>query len=138
MDTVVLKVSQFPPEFKTMDIMAMFPVIPEIKWEDDTTCYCIFDNQQDCRRAYLAGVNNPFAKVEPAELRIERSEPRPVTTDIVARRMIAGALGVKPKTKTQRELEDDREKINRVIEQKKQADRDLEKRKRQLDAAWDE
>lgn len=40
---------------------------------------------------------------------------RPVTTDIVARRMIAGALGIKPKTRTAAATAQDRHNINRVL-----------------------
>lgn len=74
---------------------------------------------------------------------IDLDLPRPVTTDIVARRMIAGALGVRAKKKTREEMDQDMYKINAVIGinhynigSKESKERDAERRKKLLDNAW--
>ena len=60
------------------------------------------------------------------------------STDLVARRLIAGALGVRPKKKSQEEQATDRLKLQQAREQR-EAERLLrDERQRRADAVWND
>ncbi|KXS20870.1 hypothetical protein M427DRAFT_347333 [Gonapodya prolifera JEL478] len=101
--TKVLKISSFPASWKAHDIENIYKAYVgsfRIKWIDDTSAYVIF---RDVRTAaFASSVGDPFIVVTPhsepikdetTEEEVERG-PRPVTTDLVARRLISGALGI--------------------------------------------
>ncbi|KAF7731513.1 Coiled-coil domain-containing protein r3hcc1l [Apophysomyces ossiformis] len=110
--TVVLDCFDFPPTFKTHHIHDIFREYEQlhggyrIKW-----------------RAYIENVSNPLAKVRPYTGPLDfmkgNAGPiprRPTTTDMVARRLVHGALGVKGPSRTaeQRQAEKDMLKAARV------------------------
>jgi hypothetical protein len=103
-----LKISGFPASFKTKDVKELFITEPYIRWENDTVAYAVFESAVQARAAYSA-FYHPEATVEPV---IERE--RPPTTDVVARRMIAGALGMKAKKKTNEEIAQEIAKVKQV------------------------
>jgi isopentenyldiphosphate isomerase len=98
------------------------------------------------KTAYLKTCTHPFIKITPhtEPVVVEPTGPRPTTTDMVARRLIAGALGVKPRSKTQEEIENDAKKLQQakgmiVLSEKRELERkQREERRKQFDAVWDE
>ncbi|KAG0174830.1 Coiled-coil domain-containing protein r3hcc1l [Apophysomyces sp. BC1034] len=127
--TVVLDCFDFPPTFKTHHIHDMFREYEQshggyrIKWVNDTRALIIFQHPATAKRAYIDNVSNPLAKVRPYTGPLDFMKAnqvpiprRPTTTDMVARRLVHGALGVRGPAKTteQRQAEKDILKAARV------------------------
>ncbi|KAJ3275654.1 Coiled-coil domain-containing protein r3hcc1l [Terramyces sp. JEL0728] len=144
--TTGLDVSGFPPHFKTHDVIAIFKSVDtsglKLKWINDTSAIAIFPNQELAKRAYIATCQYPLANIKPCQTPVQTSNShnansiRPTTTDMVARRLIAGALGMRPPKKSQEEKQSDELKLYNARERKERVKRDKEKREKELDDTW--
>ncbi|KAI8853480.1 hypothetical protein BC829DRAFT_382171 [Chytridium lagenaria] len=114
--TTVLECYDFPPTARTSDLHDIFTDFTgyRVHWQTDTSALIVFSNATQAKSAYAKTLMNPFLKVRPfagrPPNRNEPEGPRPVTTDKVARRLIAGALGMRVKKKTAEEEEADMKK----------------------------
>ncbi|KAI9209838.1 uncharacterized protein BJ171DRAFT_485171 [Polychytrium aggregatum] len=146
--TLALELYDFPPTWKTHDIHAIFRQFEDakggyrLKWLEDTKALIIFGNALTAKTAYLETLDHPFVRVKPYEGRIptdgsNSSQPRPVTTDMVARRMIAGALGVRTVRKTAEEMALDKQKLRDAENERRAQAAAKLKRERELNAAWE-
>ncbi|KAI8812585.1 hypothetical protein BJ742DRAFT_768192 [Cladochytrium replicatum] len=148
-ETTAIEVYGFPETFKTHDIQNMYKEHEstgfKIKWIDDTSCLVIFTTSSIAKAAYVKTLSNPFVKVKPHTgpvpvVKPKESEergPRPVTTDMVARRLVAGALGLPTRKKTQEEIERDRKKLEEAKAQRDAQRAAKLKKEEELEAAWD-
>ncbi|KAI8809250.1 hypothetical protein BJ742DRAFT_852929 [Cladochytrium replicatum] len=147
-ETTAIEVFGFPETFKTHDVQNMYKEHEstgfKIKWIDDTSCLVIFTTSSIARAAYLKTLSNPFVKVKPHTgpvpvVKPKESEergPRPVTTDMVARRLVAGALGLPTRKKTQEEIERDRKKLEEAKAQRDSLRSAKLKKEEEVGAAW--
>ncbi|CAG8454756.1 10815_t:CDS:2 [Paraglomus brasilianum] len=123
--TRILDVFGFPATFKTHNLHEIFHEYENmrggyrIKWMDDTRALIIFEHPATARKAYLDNVANPLASVKPYDGPTDFLQKnannannaippraRPQTTDVVARRLVHGALGVRgPRSPEQRQAE---------------------------------
>ena len=135
MDSSVLLVSDFPSHFSEKDLINAIIDLGKLefsfKWRNDTETLLVFKNSTAARNIYIKNISNPKLKIDvynepPIDL-----SPRPVRTDVVARRMVAGALGLKFS---------DREcpKLEKAIRDKKSLEELERKREQELDQAWEE
>ncbi|XP_066582103.1 coiled-coil domain-containing protein R3HCC1L isoform X2 [Prorops nasuta] len=118
----VVEIYNFPSDFKTSDLAAVFSPFKnggfELKWVDDTHCLGVFSSPLIA--AEVLASNHPFVKTRPlrdatalskskARRSAEFLQPyrsRPETCAALARRLVTGALGVRLATARQeRELE---------------------------------
>ncbi|KDR23739.1 hypothetical protein L798_06025, partial [Zootermopsis nevadensis] len=118
----VLEIYNFPAEFKTNDLCAVFsPYMKrgfEIKWVDDTHALGVFSSSVVA--AEVLAAHHPFVKTRPlheatheSRMKARRSaeflQPcrvRPETCAALARRLVTGALGVRLNTsREEREAE---------------------------------
>ncbi|KAJ3329703.1 R3H and coiled-coil domain-containing protein 1 [Blyttiomyces sp. JEL0837] len=149
--TRVLECYDFSPSFKTEDLVGILTDTTSsggndfrIKWINDTSALFIFQNEASAKKSYARAVTSPFVKVRPFEgpVPTDSSRPelsvRPVKTDVVARRMIAGALGVRARKKTASEEEEDKKKIKDALYQRLAEKQSKQQREAELQAAWDE
>jgi len=149
--TRILDVCEFPASFKTHHLHEIFQEYEamrggyRIKWMDDTRALIIFEHPATARKAYLDNVANPLAKVRPYEgptdfLQKNPSaapRPRPATTDMVAKRLVHGALGVRvARSPEQRQAE--RQLIQNARDQREAKRAETISRSQDLDAAFDE
>lgn len=113
----VVEIYNFPSEFKTSDLAAVFSSFKnggfELKWVDDTHCLGVFSSPLVA--AEVLASNHPFVKTRPlkeatalsktkARKTAEFLQPyrnRPETCAALARRLVTGALGVKLATARQ-------------------------------------
>ena len=127
--TNTLELSGFPSTFKTADLISIFHKYEtqfRIKWIDDTHALIIFKDASIARAAYLDVGTTPFVRItpmkesgesfhraseSPSKQQGDKNGSRPITTDMVARRLIAGALGVKAPRKSTLELDQDKQKL---------------------------
>lgn len=132
----IVEIYDFPPEFKTEDLLKLFQCYQQrgfdIKWVDDTRALGLFSSPIAAREALRT--RNPLMKLRP----LSKSSPatkakarscsdyllpakeRPQTSAALARKLVIGALGVKSNlTKEQREAE--RRKLQEAKEQKRLA-----------------
>ncbi|KAI7875175.1 hypothetical protein K492DRAFT_240424 [Lichtheimia hyalospora FSU 10163] len=130
--TTILDCSGFPASFKTYHIQDMFRIYEDmpgsfkIKWMDDTRALIIFGSAATAKRAYIDNINNPTAKVKPYTGAVEftsstKGEPipqRPVTTDMVARRLVHGALGMKRPARTPEQLQQEKDMLQSARDQR--------------------
>ncbi|CEP11600.1 hypothetical protein [Parasitella parasitica] len=115
--TTTLDCYDFPSSFKTYHLQEMFREYESmkggysIKWMDDTRALIVFEHPNTAKRAYIDHINSPFVKIRPYKGHVENkpSGPvprRPATTDMVAKRLVHSALGVRSiKTEEQRHAE---------------------------------
>jgi len=88
-------------------------VFTQIRWMGPRNAQVIFSNQEDANT--VLQTQHPVIKFRKYESKQVKSPDRPQTTAVVARRLIAGALGVKinvspeQKEKEQRQLDEARE-----------------------------
>lgn len=141
----VLEVYDFAPELKTRDLVIGISAACtknfEIDWVDDTHALIIFPSILLATEAL--GKVFPNLKIRPLSQGINESKlkakkrfedksprkPRPETTTLLARRLVAGALGIKADMDPeQRKAE--REKLRLAREKKKQV-------QKQVKNAWD-
>ncbi|KAJ3261295.1 Coiled-coil domain-containing protein r3hcc1l, partial [Borealophlyctis nickersoniae] len=147
--TTALEVYDFPAAFKTHELQLIFEEYEDvrggyrIKWLDDTRALVVFQHPSTAKMAYISAVDHPFVKVRPYAGRvILDSRPgspteRPVTTDMVARRLIAGALGVRSKRKTEEEAAVDKAKLQDIKDKRQAVKEQKLKREQEVEAAWE-
>ncbi|XP_069361758.1 R3H and coiled-coil domain-containing protein 1 isoform X1 [Maniola hyperantus] len=141
----VLEAYDFPGEFKTNDLLALFSEYKdtgfEIKWVDDTHALIVFSSAKIA--AEVLAAPRSLGRVRPlhaatlesrnkAKKCAEFLQPyrqRPETCTALARRLVSGALGVRLST-AQQERAEERRLITRAREKKRQAALHKE-------AAWD-
>ncbi|CAD1473357.1 unnamed protein product, partial [Heterotrigona itama] len=113
----VVEIYNFPSEFKTSDLAAVFSPFKnggfELKWVDDTHCLGVFSSPLVA--AEVLASDHPFVKTRPlseatalSKTKAKRSaeflqpyRSRPETCAALARRLVTGALGVKLATARQ-------------------------------------
>ncbi|XP_043269895.1 uncharacterized protein [Venturia canescens] len=113
----VIEIYNFPSDFKTCDLAAVFSPWKnggfELKWVDDTHCLGVFSSPLVA--AEVLGSDHPFVKTRPlsaatslsktkARKSVEFLQPyksRPQTCAALARRLVTGALGLKLATARQ-------------------------------------
>ncbi|KAJ3042358.1 Coiled-coil domain-containing protein r3hcc1l [Rhizophlyctis rosea] len=148
--TKVLEVYDFPAIFKTHDLQQMFEDFADvrggfrIKWLEDTRALVIFKHPSTAKSAFASALDHPLAKVRPFTGTIpgsrERSpspdRARPVTSDMVARRLVAGALGVRSRRKTEEEAAADKAKLQEVKDKRNVEKEQKMRKEMELAAAW--
>ncbi|XP_012281416.1 coiled-coil domain-containing protein R3HCC1L isoform X2 [Orussus abietinus] len=141
----VVEIYDFPSDFKTSDLAAVFSPFRnggfEFKWVDDTHCLGVFSSPLIA--AEVLAIDHPFVKTRPlseatasSKTKARRSaeclqpyRSRPETCAALARRLVTGALGVKLATARQ---EREREKL--VLREAKEKKRLANQ---QRDDAWE-
>ncbi|KAI9486182.1 MAG: hypothetical protein EXX96DRAFT_534460 [Benjaminiella poitrasii] len=115
--TTVLDCYDFPNSFKTFHLHDIFKEFEasrggfNIKWIDDTRALIIFEHPETAKKAYISQLNSQILKIRPYKGQVEKTSSgpiprRPVTTDMVAKRLVHSALGVRTvKTAEQRQAE---------------------------------
>ncbi|CAG8447288.1 16656_t:CDS:2 [Dentiscutata heterogama] len=150
--TRILDIFDFPPSFKTHHLHEIFQEYEtmrggyRIKWMEDTRALIIFEHPATARKAYLDNVTNQLATIKPYDGPTDflQKNPnnsaqriRPVTTDMVAKRLVHGALGVRvPRSPEQRQVEN--QILRTARDQRDQKRNEQTKRSQDLDAAFDE
>ncbi|XP_039760278.1 R3H and coiled-coil domain-containing protein 1 [Pararge aegeria] len=141
----VLEVFDFPADFHTNDLLAMFSEYKdtgfEIKWVDDTHALIVFSSARiaaevlaaprslaRCRPLHAATLESRNKAKKCAEF-LQPYRQRPETCTALARRLVSGALGVRLSTAPQERAEE-RRLLSRAREKKRQAALHKE-------AAWD-
>ncbi|KAG5313466.1 R3HCL protein, partial [Acromyrmex insinuator] len=137
----VVEIYNFPSEFKTSDLAAVFSSFKnggfELKWVDDTHCLGVFSSPFVA--AQVLASNHPFVKTRPlseatalsktkARKSAEFLQPyrnRPETCAALARRLVTGALGVKLATARQ-EREHEKNILREAKEKKRLANKQRE------------
>ncbi|KAJ3414877.1 Coiled-coil domain-containing protein r3hcc1l [Chytridiales sp. JEL 0842] len=142
--TNTIEVFDFPASFRTHDLIQIFAgdSLPSssirIKWINDTSALIGFENQSQAKRAYISALTSPLLSARtyhgPPIPSFEPTGPRPVKTDLVARRLIAGALGVRAPRKN-REVEE--QKLKDAKSKREEEKRAKEKREEEVRSAWD-
>ena len=127
-----LKISNFPSSFTESDFKRIFGYFVNIQWIHDTECVITFKDSQSAKKAFLINANNPNVKIEVHnDTTMYNAGPRPIATDIVAKRLVAGALGIKVK-------KEDCPKLEKAIRNKEQLEEEYSKRQQELNDAWEE
>ncbi|XP_024892273.1 coiled-coil domain-containing protein R3HCC1L isoform X3 [Temnothorax curvispinosus] len=137
----VVEIYNFPSEFKTSDLAAVFSSFKnggfELKWVDDTHCLGVFSSPLVA--AEVLASNHPFVKTRPlseatalSKTKARRSaeflQPyrnRPETCAALARRLVTGALGVKLATARQ-EREHEKNILREAKEKRRLANKQRE------------
>ncbi|KYN13027.1 PREDICTED: uncharacterized protein LOC108766941 [Trachymyrmex cornetzi] len=137
----VVEIYNFPSEFKTSDLAAVFSSFKnggfELKWVDDTHCLGVFSSPLVA--AQVLASNHPFVKTRPlseatalSKTKARRSaeflQPyrnRPETCAALARRLVTGALGVKLVTARQ-EREHEKNILREAKEKRRLANKQRE------------
>lgn len=137
----VVEIYNFPSEFKTSDLAAVFSSFKnggfELKWVDDTHCLGVFSSPLVA--AEVLASNHPFVKTRPlseatalsktkARRTAEFLQPyrnRPETCAALARRLVTGALGVKLATARQ-EREHEKNILREAKEKRRLANKQRE------------
>ncbi|XP_014469505.1 PREDICTED: coiled-coil domain-containing protein R3HCC1L isoform X2 [Dinoponera quadriceps] len=137
----VVEIYNFPSEFKTSDLAAVFSPFRnggfELKWVDDTHCLGVFSSPLIA--AEVLASNHPFVKTRPlseasalsktkARKSAEFLQPyrnRPETCAALARRLVTGALGVKLATARQ-EREHEKNVLREAKEKRRLANKQRE------------
>lgn len=150
--TRILDIFDFPASFKTHHLHEIFQEYENmrggyrIKWMDDTRALIIFEHPATARKAYLDNVTNQTAQIKPYEGPTDflqknpnNAQPRarPATTDMVAKRLVHGALGVRvARSPEQRQAEN--QMLRNARDQREQKRNEYTKRSQDLDAAFNE
>ncbi|XP_011692005.1 PREDICTED: coiled-coil domain-containing protein R3HCC1L isoform X2 [Wasmannia auropunctata] len=137
----IVEIYNFPSEFKTSDLAAVFSSFKnggfELKWVDDTHCLGVFSSPLVA--AEVLASNHPFVKTRPlseatalsktkARRSAEYLQPyrnRPETCAALARRLVTGALGVKLATARQ-EREHEKNILREAKEKRRLANKQRE------------
>jgi len=131
--TTVLDCYDFPPAFKTHHLHDIFREYENlrggyrIKWLEDTRALIIFDHPSTAKKAYIDNVSNPLAKIRPysGPMNVLRSNShtnvprRPPTTDMVARRLVHGALGVRAPSRSKEQRQAEKDVLKSVIDEQR-------------------
>uniref|UniRef100_A0A1D1Y4C6 Growth inhibition and differentiation-related protein 88 n=1 Tax=Anthurium amnicola TaxID=1678845 RepID=A0A1D1Y4C6_9ARAE len=150
--TRILDIFDFPASFKTHHLHEIFQEYENmrggyrIKWMDDTRALIIFEHPATARKAYLDNVTNQTAQIKPydgptdfLQKNPNNAQPRarPATTDMVAKRLVHGALGVRvARSPEQRQAEN--QILRNARDQREQKRNEYTKRSQDLDAAFNE
>jgi len=146
--TFVLDCYDFSASFKTHHLHDIFREYENmrggyrIKWLEDTRALIIFEHPATAKKAYLDNVANPLTKIRPytGPISVKRSTSparRPATTDMVAKRLVAGALGVKV-SKTPEQKAAEKAVLQSARDQREQQRNQAALRTQELDAAFNE
>ncbi|CAO3653503.1 unnamed protein product [Mucor fragilis] len=146
--TTTLDCYDFPSSFKTHHLQDMFREYESmrggysIKWVDDTRALIVFEHPNTAKKAYIDHINSPIIKIRPYKGRVETkpSGPiprRPVTTDMVAKRLVHSALGVRS-TKTAEQRQAEKELLKAAKEQRLAQKANNASREKQIASAFDE
>ncbi|KOC59860.1 R3H and coiled-coil domain-containing protein 1-like [Habropoda laboriosa] len=137
----VVEIYNFPSEFKTSDLAAVFSPFKnggfELKWVDDTHCLGVFSSPLVA--AEVLASDHPFVKTRPlseatalSKTKAKRSaeflqpyRSRPETCAALARRLVTGALGVKLATARQ-EREHEKNVLREAKEKRRLANKQRE------------
>ncbi|XP_076295869.1 uncharacterized protein LOC143216576 isoform X2 [Lasioglossum baleicum] len=137
----VIEIYNFPSEFKTSDLAAVFSPFKnggfELKWVDDTHCLGVFSSPLVA--AEVLASDHPFVKTRPlseatalSKTKARRSaeflqpyRSRPETCAALARRLVTGALGVKLATARQ-EREHEKNVLREAKEKRRLANKQRE------------
>jgi hypothetical protein len=144
----VLDCYDFPASFKTHHLHDIFREYESmrggyrIKWLEDTRALIIFEHPSTAKKAYLDNVANPLTKIRPytGPISVKQLAPpprRPPTTDMVAKRLVAGALGVKV-NKTPEQKAAEKAVLQTARDQREQQRNQITQRAQDLDAAFTE
>ncbi|ORY38595.1 hypothetical protein BCR33DRAFT_853932 [Rhizoclosmatium globosum] len=134
-DTDALECFDLPRSFESNTILHLLGKSSlhsacSLKWTKQNTVVLKFPSNDEAHTALLTLSQSGSLKVRPfyAHYDVGVSTPtfsspsspsgRPVKTDIVARRLIAGALGLKLARKTDEQLELEKQKMKQVIEER--------------------
>ncbi|GES90616.1 coiled-coil domain-containing protein R3HCC1L [Rhizophagus clarus] len=150
--TRILDIFDFPASFKTHHLHEIFQEYENmrggyrIKWMDDTRALIIFEHPATARKAYLDNVTNQTAQIKPydgptdfLQKNPNNAQPRarPATTDMVAKRLVHGALGVRvARSPEQRQAEN--QMLRNARDQREQKRNEYTRRSQDLDAAFNE
>jgi len=150
--TRILDVFDFPASFKTHHLHEIFQEYENmrggyrIKWMDDTRALIIFEHPATARKAYLDNVTNQLAQIKPydgptdfLQKNPNNAQPRarPATTDMVAKRLVHGALGVRVvRSPEQRQAEN--QILRNARDQREQKRSEFTRRSQDLDNAFNE
>jgi hypothetical protein len=148
-DAVALECSGFPASWKTYHLEDAFSDGGadrdsfRIKWINDTSALIIFGSTSAAKQAYATVCTNPFFKVTLFKGKLEGpgpavNEARPVTSDVVARRLISGALGIAVKKRTPEERAAEDAKLKEAQAQRERAAQARKQRELDLAAAFDD
>jgi hypothetical protein len=136
-------VENIPTAFKTNHLEQIFGVHDidfKVKWRNDTTALLQFKDKESAKSVFLQHIVKGFYTIQPCTEKavIQQRKKRPVTTDLVARRLIHGALGVKM-DRQQRIAKDtqERAKIDSIKAQMEQRAKEERRRQREIDDAFD-
>lgn len=137
----VIEIYNFPSDFKTSDLAAVFSPFKnggfELKWVDDTHCLGVFSSPLVA--AEVLASDHPFVKTRPlseattlSKTKARRSaeflqpyRSRPETCAALARRLVTGALGVKLATARQ-EREHEKNVLREAKEKRRLANKQRE------------
>ncbi|KAI9093089.1 hypothetical protein DFS34DRAFT_272148 [Phlyctochytrium arcticum] len=148
-DSTTLHMYELPASFKTHDLDDIFQDLKtvrggyQIKWLTDTEALIIFLHPDAAKSAYARALGNPFIRVKPYTGKVAISKEdrpvvaRPIMTDMVARRLVAGALGVRAVPKSKEEYEKDLLKLQSAKAKRDEEKKAKELREKQVAAAWD-
>ena len=140
-NSTILLIQDFPKSYESKDIQNLIskdftePLDFRIKWINDTSVHVIFKDSQLAQSILDANPNHPIAKF--SIYNNNNRSQRPLTTDIVARRLVAGALGVRISNSSELDAKESL-KIQKAKELKQIAKKEMEKRELELNDAWDE
>ncbi|CAI2190321.1 10221_t:CDS:2 [Funneliformis geosporum] len=147
--TRILDIFDFPASFKTHHLHEIFQEYESmrggyrIKWMDDTRALIIFEHPVT---AYLDNVTNQLATIKPydgptdfLQKNPNNAQPRarPATTDMVAKRLVHGALGVRT-IRSPEQRQADNQVLRNARDQKDQQRRNETKRTQDVDSAFNE
>jgi len=150
--TRILDIFDFPASFKTHHLHEIFQEYENmrggyrIKWMDDTRALIIFEHPATARKAYLDNVTNQTAQIKPydgptdfLQKNPNNAQPRarPATTDMVAKRLVHGALGVRV-TRSPEQRQAENQMLRNARDQREQKRNEYTKRSQDLDAAFNE
>ncbi|CAG8564497.1 8338_t:CDS:2 [Diversispora eburnea] len=151
--TRILDIFDFPASFKTHHLHEIFQEYENmrggyrIKWMEDTRALIIFEHPSTARKAYLDNVTYQLATIKPYEGPTDflqknpniaaQSRARPATTDMVAKRLVHGALGVRvSRSPEQRQAEN--MILRSARDQRDQRRNEVTRRSQDLDSAFNE
>ncbi|KAJ3217490.1 hypothetical protein HDU67_007853 [Dinochytrium kinnereticum] len=151
--TTVLECFDFPPSARTSDLHDVFQdfqgvsgPIYRIHWLTDTSALIVFPSAGQAKSAYAKTLSNPFVKNPKVQDQSQQVLPptptspplKKKTPDKVARRLIAGALGMRVKKKTAEEEEADLKKIKEAQDAKEAEKLVKIQREQGIERAWSE
>ncbi|KAJ3005654.1 hypothetical protein HKX48_000564 [Thoreauomyces humboldtii] len=162
LSTTALDVHDFPSAFRTHDLSLIFEDFSArrggftIRWMSDTRALIVFEHPDtetphpkplppptSAKAAYAHALGNMFIRVKPYAGEIVRDRddrprvPAPVRSDMVARRLVAGALGMRSARKTAEEKAVDQQKLQDAKDKITAEKTSRAVREQQIQAAWD-